>query len=239
MLRSNVDALVTNLQRQGRNFFIVQGLLALVAGLAIVAWPGPSLAVITVIFAAWIAVDGIFAIISGLRHRAQYRAGQTPIPPTGFNIARGIIQFLFALLIGAAPAIFAALLLFVIAALALIIGFFNLTAAWTIRALDLRNWWVFLITGLVAVAVGVLIIVFPRESIISILWLVGVMAIAQGIAFLIFGFKLNVSLVDGERRESYQRFDGVIQGEVVNDRFSEHRAVDGEIIDDEGDDQRR
>lgn len=53
----------------GLAFYLVTGLLSVVAGLIILVHPGPSLLVVTMLIAIWLLVAGVFRLAAGFVHR--------------------------------------------------------------------------------------------------------------------------------------------------------------------------
>ena len=55
--------------RDGRAGMLVSGVLILLLGVVIVAWPGPTLALLTTLFGAAVILAGVAAITLALRMR--------------------------------------------------------------------------------------------------------------------------------------------------------------------------
>jgi uncharacterized membrane protein HdeD (DUF308 family) len=60
--------------REGRAWWIIFGLVSLVAGIVVVATPASSLNVLAVLLGIWFVIMGIFEIIGGLLLRHALRA---------------------------------------------------------------------------------------------------------------------------------------------------------------------
>lgn len=78
----------------GLAFYFVTGLLAVVAGLIILAHPGPSLLVVTMLVAIWLLVAGVFRLAAGFLHR----------PDRVWLIVGGLLAVVLGLLLLADPA---------------------------------------------------------------------------------------------------------------------------------------
>jgi len=55
--------------RDGRAAMLATGVLILLLGVIVVAWPGPTLALLTTLFGAAVILAGVMAVVSGLRMR--------------------------------------------------------------------------------------------------------------------------------------------------------------------------
>jgi uncharacterized membrane protein HdeD (DUF308 family) len=56
--------------REGRGGMLVSGVLILLLGVVVVAWPGPTLALLTTLFGAAVILAGVVAVVAALRMRA-------------------------------------------------------------------------------------------------------------------------------------------------------------------------
>jgi uncharacterized membrane protein HdeD (DUF308 family) len=156
---------------------------AIVFGLAMFIWPNLSLAVLIALFAAFALVDGAFALVAAVEAgKAQLR--WWPLAVVGLlSIAAGVIAI-------ARPGLTAEALLYLIAAWALITGVFEFVAGIDLGML-VSDAWLLVLAGAFSVLFGVLLIVNPQAGILSILWLIGIYAIAAGVSLVVFSFRLR------------------------------------------------
>jgi uncharacterized membrane protein HdeD (DUF308 family) len=66
---------------------VVVGLIGVVAGLVLIAWPGPTLLVLAFFVGTWLAVAGAFHMVSSLARRSQ-------LPHWGITLAMGAVELL-------------------------------------------------------------------------------------------------------------------------------------------------
>jgi uncharacterized membrane protein HdeD (DUF308 family) len=172
------------LEALGRNWWLValRGLLAILFGLAAFVWPGLTLVVLVLLFGAYALADGVMALIAGWMHR-RGRSGWWMVFEGLFGIAIGVVTFLW-------PAVAALALLSFIAAWAVVTGIFEIAAAVRLRHV-IDNEWALALGGLLSVAVGVAIFVWPQGSALALVWLIGAYAILFGILLLAFAFRLR------------------------------------------------
>ena len=82
------------------------------------------------------------------------------------------------------------MLLYIIAAWAIVTGIMEIVAAFAIREFVSREW-LLALAGIVSVAFGILLFFFPGAGILSILWLVGIYGIVFGLLFIVRAFQLR------------------------------------------------
>jgi uncharacterized membrane protein HdeD (DUF308 family) len=88
------------------------------------------------------------------------------------------------------PNITALVLLYFIAAWALITGIFEIVAAIQLRRV-ITGEWALILSGLLSMIFGVLLFVFPGAGAVSLVWLIGIYAILFGITLIILAFRLR------------------------------------------------
>jgi uncharacterized membrane protein HdeD (DUF308 family) len=170
---------------QGPHWWAValRGLAAVFFGTAMFVWPRMSLVVLIAVFGAYALVDGIFAIAAAVR-AAESQMRWWPLLLVGIaGIGAGVVTFLW-------PGLTAVALLYVIAFWAIAIGAFEIVAAIDLRKL-ISDEWLLALSGALAIAFGILLLANPRAGILSILWIIGIYAIAGGITTILLGFRLR------------------------------------------------
>jgi uncharacterized membrane protein HdeD (DUF308 family) len=113
---------------------------------------------------------------------ASYRRGWLVVEGVA-GIAAGVFTFLW-------PGITALVLLWLIAAWAVVTGVLEVAAAVVLRR-ELRGEWLLALAGVLSVAFGVLLAVRPGEGAIAIVSAIGVFAIVFGVALLVLGVRLR------------------------------------------------
>jgi len=168
-----------------RNWWVMamRGLFAIIFGLIALVAPGIALLAFIYVFAAYAIVDGGIAIITAIQERELlYR--------WGWVLFEGILSILVGIIAFAEPGLTALVLLYFIAAWAIITGIMEIVAAFSIREFVSREV-LLALAGIVSVAFGVLLFFFPGSGILSILWLVGIYGIVFGILFIVRAFQLR------------------------------------------------
>ena len=108
----------------------------------------------------------------------------------GWILFEGILSILAGIIAFANPALTALVLLYIIAARAIVTGIMEIVAAFAIR--EFVSWkWVLALASIVSIAFGIILFFFPGAGILSILWLVGIYGIVFGLLFIVRAFQLR------------------------------------------------
>src|SRR5438876_9973068 len=93
----------------------LRGILAILLGLAAIVLPGVTLAVLVALFGAYAVVDGVLAIIAGVRAAERHERWWSPVFKGLAGVVAGVLAFVW-------PALTALVLLYLIAAWAIVTG---------------------------------------------------------------------------------------------------------------------
>lgn len=168
-----------------RNWWAValRGVLAILFGVFAFLGPGITLAALILLFGAYSLVDGVFAIIAGLR-AAQRHERWWPFALEGLlSIVVGILVFVI-------PAAAALALLYLISAWSIVTGLFRIAAAVRLRR-EIQGEWLLILNGVLSVAFGVILALFPGPGLVTVVWLIGIYAIVFGVILLALAFRLK------------------------------------------------
>ena len=169
-----------------RNWWMValRGVLAIIFGLFALFFPGITLLAFLFVFAAYAIIDGIVAVIVAIRERGS-------LSRWGWVLFEGILSILAGILVLFYPRISDPFyLLYIVAARAIVTGIMEIVAAFAIREFVSREW-VLALAGILSVAFGILLFIYPSAGILSIVWLVGIYGIVFGVLFIIRAFQLR------------------------------------------------
>lgn len=106
---------------------VVAGIVGVVAGVILVAWPGPTLLVLAFFVGAWLAVSGCFHIITSFSRRRA-------LPHWIFTLVLGVIELLLGVWAMRRPEVTLALLITIIGLWAVITGVIYCVLAFEIRS---------------------------------------------------------------------------------------------------------
>ena len=169
-----------------RNWWVLalRGALAILFGVLVFVWPEIALPVVIALFGAYALVDGVFSVINGIRDRESNRNWWVLLLEGVVSIIAGILTFMW-------PGITAVVLVYIVAAWAIVTGIFEVWAAIRLREEIEGELWLGL-SGLVSVIFGVLLVLMsPPEGILTLLWLIGVYAVVFGVMMLMLAFRLR------------------------------------------------
>ncbi len=163
--------------------YAVRGVVAVIFGVLALIWPGQALQALVLVFGAYALVDGIFAIFAGIAARGSFERWWAMLLEGVAGVVIGLLTFFW-------PNITALVLLYFIAAWALITGIFEIVAAIQLRRV-ITGEWMLILGGLLSILFGVLLFVFPGAGAVSVVWMIGIYAIFFGISEIIFAFRLR------------------------------------------------
>lgn len=161
----------------------IRGLFAIVFGILAFVWPGITLAALILLFGAYALVDGIFSLIGGFRMAGREGRWWVMVLEGVAGVAVGLLTFFY-------PGLTAIVLLYFIAAWAVITGVLEIIAAIRLRKEIEGEFWMAL-AGIASVIFGVLLFVQPGAGALAVLWIIGVYAILFGVFLILLAFRLR------------------------------------------------
>ena len=173
------------LENLTRNWWMyaVRGVLAIVFGAVALARPGQALAALVLLFGSYAMVDGFFALFTGIASISYFSRWWALVLEGIAGIVIGALTFIY-------PNITALVLLYFIAAWALITGIFEIVAAIQLRREITGEGWLIL-GGLSSIVFSVLLVVFPGAGAMSVVWMIAIYAIIFGTSEIILGFQMK------------------------------------------------
>ena len=161
------------------------GILMLAAGICAVAWPGPTVVVLAVLFGIQIIVSGIFSFINAF---AADESGGMRV----WNVILGLLGIVIGL--------YAVRHIIVsVVALALLIGIYwvaygvaQLYTAIAHSELPHRGWIGFI--GALSVVAGIIVVVWPGPSLVTLAIVLGVWLIIYGIMEIALAFRVRSAI---------------------------------------------
>ena len=160
----------------------LRGVLGILFGLICLLNPLIAVQVFVILFAAYMLVDGVFAIASGIK---AARNGER----WGLLILEGIVDLAAGAVAVLWPLITLVALTWLVAIWAIVSGALMLSAAFTLN-LDHGRWWLAL-GGIASVIFGILLVIEPLiGAFVLTLW-IGAYALVFGVFLLILAFQLH------------------------------------------------
>ena len=166
----------------------LRGLLSIIFGVMVLAWPLATIWALAIIWGAFAFADGISAGIAGWR---LYKRGVRWWPYIIFaviGILAGIVAFVW-------PGITALTLMLIIGVWAVVGGVSQIIAAFRLRK-EIEGEWFLAFAGLVSVLFGALLLFRPLpEGVLMIAWIVSFYAFVTGVLYIMLAFKLRQKAV--------------------------------------------
>jgi uncharacterized membrane protein HdeD (DUF308 family) len=158
----------------------LRGIAAILFGLAAFIWPGLTLELLILLFAAYALVDGAVSLIAYFRARRR----ETSL------LLEGIVGLAAGVLAAALPGLAALSLVAIIAAWAILTGIAEIALTFRIRErLTVELLWI--LAGIVSIVFGIALVLFPVAGALAIVWLIGTYAVFFGVLLLILGLSLR------------------------------------------------
>jgi uncharacterized membrane protein HdeD (DUF308 family) len=180
---TQLDMAAARVMAQGWWTYVVRGVIAVAFGVLAFLSPLWGLTLLVALFGIWALTEGVTSFMAGMRARATERRWWVEILEAIVSIAAGILALVF-------PALAAEILIYLIAAWAIVIGVFQVYLAVRIRDQIKGEFWLAL-AGAAAIIFGIATFLFPAASALSITWLIGSFAIAFGLLLVILGWRLR------------------------------------------------
>src|SRR5207249_11464025 len=142
----------------------LRGIFAVLLGLAAFVLPGVTLAVLVALFGAYAVVDGVLAIIAGVRAAERHERWWSPVLKGLAGIAAGVVRFV-------QPALTALALLYLIGGWGIVTGILEIVAAVHLHCA--HGEWLLVLNGVLYVVFGLLVSLWPAAGLLTMLCMLG------------------------------------------------------------------
>jgi len=174
--------------------FILRGIVAILFGLVCLFYPPIAILGLATLFGFWLIVDGIAGLTGAWGARA-HRSWWISLLEGLAGLVAGILAILW-------PVITALVLTLLVGAWAIVTGAMEVWMAIRLRE-HIRGELFMIIAGLISIAFGLYVIIFPGAGILSVLWLIAVFAIFFGLSFIGLGWRLRGVFEQAKRQNEY------------------------------------
>jgi uncharacterized membrane protein HdeD (DUF308 family) len=172
----------------------LRGFVAILFGLAALFWPGLILAVLIVLFGAYALVDGVLAVIAAFRSSGRGMRRTLLLIEGAIGILFGIFALFW-------PGLTALALLYIIALWVILSGIARIAMAIMLRR-EIENEWSMALSGVLSVILGIILVLLPSAGLLAYTWLIGLLALALGIAIIYYAFRVRGQRMSGSSRVS-------------------------------------
>ncbi|HKQ30661.1 MAG TPA: DUF308 domain-containing protein [Burkholderiales bacterium] len=158
-----------------------RGMLAISFGVLALILPDLTFLALIALFAAYALLSGLVTIAAAMRNRKSDEEWWLVLLLGIVGVSAGVVAVL-------RPDITALALVFFMGAFAMLTGVLDIAVAIRLRR-NMRGELLLVLTGVVSVAFGVLVFLFPDASALALIWLIGAHAVATGIMLLVLGLR--------------------------------------------------
>jgi uncharacterized membrane protein HdeD (DUF308 family) len=172
-------------QSLARNWWLLllRGVAAIAFGVIAMFWPGKTIFILLLMWAAYVVVDGAFSLWAGITGGGN-RAGSR-----WWLIFFGAVSILAGIAALFWPGMTAIVLLIYIGIWAIIMGVGQIAGAISLRK-EIEGEWMLGLSGVVSILFGAFVLLQPGAGALALVWTVGIWAIVIGI--LSIGLALRV-----------------------------------------------
>jgi len=173
-------------------WFVVRGVLAIALGVLAILFPASALFAFAMVFAAFMFVDGLVSLTSGLSGAAAAKDRWWTLILRG--VAGLVIGILFVLMPVITTFSYGIAMLVLVSAWSITTGIFEIGAAIRLRK-EIKGEWLLGLSGALSVLLGigiaVLLGLYPAASVLSAAWVAGLFAVAIGVVLIVQGVRLS------------------------------------------------
>jgi uncharacterized membrane protein HdeD (DUF308 family) len=162
---------------------LLRGMCAVLFGVLAFMWPGATLLVLVMLYAAYALIDGVTALVLGLTGRMAGAPWWGMVLVGLLGIAAGALTILW-------PGITAFVLLALIAASAIVRGVFEIIAAIRLRKV-IDGEWLLGLAGVISIVFGIILLTWPAQGLLALVWLIAAYAVAFGLLAIALSFRLR------------------------------------------------
>jgi len=163
--------------------FLVRGIAAVLFGILAYVWPHITLLVLVLLFGIYAVVDGVLSLARAFGAGQRGQSWVWPLIGGLVGIVAGVAAFVW-------PGLTALVLLYIIAAWAVVTGICAIVAGVALRH-EISNEWLLILGGVISLLFGLLVFVHPGAGALALVWLIGFFAIVLGVAQIALAFRLR------------------------------------------------
>jgi uncharacterized membrane protein HdeD (DUF308 family) len=161
----------------------LRGLAAILFGILTLMRPDLTLEVLILFFGAYALLDGAFSAISAIVNRKHDRTWWWFLIAGLAGVVVGVLTFVY-------PGLTAIILVYFIAARALIVGVFEVVAAIALRR-EISDEWFLIVKGIISVLFGVILFIVPGAGALGLVLVIGIYAVVVGVLLLLVALRLQ------------------------------------------------
>jgi uncharacterized membrane protein HdeD (DUF308 family) len=165
--------------------FLLEGVIAIALGIVALVWPGPTLRVVVGLFGLLALLTGFVGIFAAIGAAGNRR-------PWGWKLTTALLGILVGLVILRWPGVTVLFVLYLIGFWLILGGVVGIVESFAAHNL-LPNAWLLLLTSVISVLFGIVMLAWPNVGILTVIFLVGIYAIVEGISLCILAIQVRSS----------------------------------------------
>jgi uncharacterized membrane protein HdeD (DUF308 family) len=155
---------------------LIRGIVAIALGVLVFLWPDLTLLTLTFLWGAYVLADGVFVLGAATLGKGGEIARRLWLALIGVvGILAGLLTFVW-------PEVTAQVLILFIASWAIITGMLQIWGALELRK-EIEIEWMLGLSGLLSIALGIILIARPSAGALVLIWLIGSFAILLHLCF--------------------------------------------------------
>ncbi len=161
--------------------FLLEGVVAIVFGLIALFWPGPTLAVIVLLFGLLALISGIVGVFAAIGAAGTHQ-------PWGWKLTAALLGVLVGLAILRWPGVSVRVVLYLIGIWLIVGGIVGIVEAFA-QDRPVPHAWLLGLTSVIALLFGIVMFAWPAVGLRTVILLVGIYAIVEGVALCVLAFE--------------------------------------------------
>jgi len=166
---------------------VTRGVIGIVFGIVAMVWPVSTAVALALLWGFWALTDGIGSLVQAFQPEA--RGGRV------WLVVMGVLALVAAFFAIFSPAVTAVVLTWILGIWLIVRGAFEVVGAFSSSREAPR--WLLLTGAALSVVLGVLFVANPGSSVVALTVVLGVIALAWGVIFLVAGFTVRHELRGG------------------------------------------
>jgi len=169
-----------------------RGIAAVLFGIAAVFWPGITLVTLLYLFSAWILVDGVIRIVTGIGRIGKHQLGF-------MRTLVGLLELGVGVYLLRHPHVTFATLILLISFLLIIDGVIAVVVSLTDDIETAASKTLAVIVGIAAVLAGILLLFQPASAGVAFVWILGLYALISGPMLIAASLDMR-NVISGKKR---------------------------------------
>ena len=161
---------------------LMRGVASVIFGILAFAYPGITLAVLVAIFGAYALIDGVFTLWGAFR--GENKARMVP------SVLQGVLGILVGAFCLGVPALAVLYVVIMIGAWNIAIGLLQVVGALSLRS-QIGNTWAMVAGGVLAIALGALILFYPGAGALSVVWVIAATSVIVSSVLIHFALSIR------------------------------------------------